>query len=405
VDNELRLGDADGSDVRVLIIALDRALSTVPLNDVELRTRASVVRSVTQRLQELGVDGESLVRYGMAPRAALPLLAKLVSSATDPSIDLEGWRAALSIPTTVLDADEDAATDAVIASIHNIDSWVVTAPFNDVLDLRPPTPAALSDYVLENRDRASLSLPYIWLWLRCTQDDLDRWPTEALHLEYRWRNEMEGSPFPAPALEFDGPASMLLNEEIAFRASTAKNDATFADDSLFWQLQDTAVNFLKGARFEEAAALFDFHSRHHPDDARSLNNLGFCKLPIDPAASLDLLERAKSAGYSPLLINIYNQCCCLIRLNRLADALDRAEYFWQRENDVEEIRSGYIWVEDDASWRLVAHDMIDVALAQLMAGIAQSLGQQARSRRWSERAEGRARAISTHPSGVAAAND
>ncbi|MFF7291119.1 hypothetical protein ACFY9N_01165 [Microbacterium sp. NPDC008134] len=386
MDNQLRLGDADGSDARVLIVALDRALATVPLSTVDVDTRAGIVRSIIRRLADLGLDGESLIRYGMAPRAALPLLVKLVGSAEDKAVDLASWRSVLSIPAAALDADPDLATDALITSVHRIDSWVIAAPLSEVLNFTAPSATSLSRYVIDNQSRTTISLPYIWLWLRCTQDDLTRWPTEALHLEYRWQNDLEEAPFPAAVLEHDGPNSTVLNEQIAYRASTS-SASDEGEDSLFWQLQDTAVSFLSRERYDEASALFEFHSKHHPKDARSLNNLGFCKLPIDPATSLDLLERAESAGYSPLLINVYNQCCCLIRLNRLAEALDRAEFFWQRESDPDQIRGGYIWVEQEAGWDLVAHDLIDEALARLMADAARALGRSDRADRWESRAE------------------
>lgn len=385
MDNQLLLGDAAGSDARVLIVALDRALATVPLTAVDLQTREEVVRSIFRQLADLGLDGESLVRYGMAPRAALPLLAKLVGGVEDPAVDLASWRSVLSIQAAVLDADPDTATDALMASVQRIDSWVIAAPLGDVLNFTPPSATSLSRYVIDNQSRTGISLPYIWLWLRCTQDDLTRWPTEALHLEYRWQNDLEEAPFPAEVLAHDGPDATVLNEQIAFRASTS-SDSDDAEDSLFWQLQETAVSFLSRERYDEASALFEFHSKHHPKDARSLNNLGFCKLPVDPATSLDLLERAESAGYSPLLINVYNQCCCLIRLNRLAEALDRAEFFWQRESEPDQVRSGYIWVEQTDGWDLVAHDLIDEALARLMIDTAQALGRDDRAARWETRA-------------------
>lgn len=273
------------------------------------------------------------------------------------------------------------------ASIHSVGSWVIYAPLDDILLFVPPTTEALNEYVLESHERTEFSLPYLWLNLRSTQDDLERWPTEVLHLEFRWRNDLQPSPFPDQALDYEGPDTAMLNEQIAFRAASDVGASSAEDDELFWQLQDTAVSFLKRDRHKEAAALFEFHSRLHPDDPRTLNNLGFCKLPMDASASLDLLKRAESAGYSPLLINVYNQCCCLVRLNRLPEALDRGEYFWQRELDPDDVRSGYIWVEHAGEWALISNAAVDLALAQLMAQIAVVLGRADRAARWESRAE------------------
>lgn len=387
MDNLLELGDASGGPTRTLIRALEKALLTVPVDTEDLEARASVVRQVISALAKIGVDGESLLRYGMAPRAALPLLIGLVSGGDSSPIDLEVWRALLRVDPAVLDAEPEDAARELFASIHSVDSWVISAPLDDILLFVPPTTDALNEYVLGNHERSEFALPYVWLNLRSTQDDLERWPTEVLHLEFRWRNDLQRSPFPDSALDYEGPDTAMLNEQIAFRAASDAGSSSAGDDELFWQLQDTAVSFLKRDRHQEAAALFEFHGRLHPDDPRTLNNLGFCKLPTDASASLDLLQRAESAGYSPLLINVYNQCCCLVRLNRLPEALDRGEYFWQRELDPDDIRSGYIWVEHGGEWALMSNAAVDLALAQLMAQISAVLGRADRAARWESRAE------------------
>lgn len=385
MDNLLELGDDSGGRARMLIRALDKVLRTVPADTVELSERADQAELVLAELGSVGIDGENLLRYGMAPRAALPLLVGLVGSADNDPIDLDRWRELLHISPTTLDLSPEAAAAALTASIHAIDSWVLFAPLREVLLFRPPSDAILSEFAIENRERSELSLPYFWLYMRSTQEDLERWPTEALLFEYRWRADMQRSPFPPTALDYEGPDSAVLNDQIAYRAALGSTATSDHDETLFWQLQDTAVSFLKRARYKEASALFEFHNRLHPDDPRGLNNLGFCKLPSDAEASLDLLKRAESAGYAPLLINVYNQCCCLVRLNRLAEALDRAEFLWQRELDPEDINSGYIWVEDSGTWSLMSHAAVDRALAELMANVAAALGRSDREARWSER--------------------
>lgn len=386
MDNLLELGDDSGGRTRLLIRALDKVLRTVPADTTELSERADRAERILAELGSVGIDGENLLRYGMAPRAALPLLVGLVSSTDNDPVDLDRWRELLHVSPTSLDLSPEDAATALTASIHSIDSWVLLAPLRDVLLFRPPDNARLSEFTIENRERSELSLPYFWLYLRSTQEDLERWPSEALLFEYRWRSDMQRSPFPPSALDYEGPDSAVLNDQIAYRAALGSTVTSDHEETLFWQLQDTAVSFLKRARYKEASALFEFHNRLHPDDPRGLNNLGFCKLPADAASSLDFLRRAESAGYTPLLINVYNQCCCLVRLNRLAEAIDRAESLWQRELEPEDIRSGYIWVEDSGTWSLISHVAVDRALAELMASVASTLGRSDRVARWSERA-------------------
>jgi hypothetical protein len=180
---------------------------------------------------------------------------------------------------------------------------------------------------------------------------------------------------------------VMLNEEIAYRAVCGEPAMSNEAEALFWALQDTAVDFLGKHRYEEAAALFEFHWRQYPEDTRAINNLGFCKVPSDPAEALILLQRADAAGFEHKLINVYNQCCCFVALNRSGEALDRAEAYWQRERDPDGIQSGYIWKEGKKGWSLSSHNGIEVALAELAAQIAADIGRTERATRWSERAE------------------
>lgn len=139
MDNLLELGDDSGGRARMLIRALDKVLRTVPADTVELSERADQAELVLAELGSVGIDGENLLRYGMAPRAALPLLVGLVGSADNDPIDLDRWRELLHISPTALDLSPEAAAAALTASIHAIDSWVLFAPLREVLLFRPPS--------------------------------------------------------------------------------------------------------------------------------------------------------------------------------------------------------------------------------------------------------------------------
>lgn len=217
-----------------------------------------------------------------------------------------------------------------------------------------PTREQLHEYQLVDRKYFDNGEHYVWLCYRAVEEDLTRWPDSALFLEYRWRNELEPSHFPEHVLTEEGPDSNLLNEQIAFRAATEKmTNISKADESaeLLWQLQDTAVSFLGKSRAREAAALFEFHTKRYPGDARGLNNWGFCKIPLDPGSALALLQQAEHLGFDDKLVNVYNQICCLVRLNRIGEALDRAESYWQRELEDDlggfQHPGGWVWIASE----------------------------------------------------------
>lgn len=280
-------------DVRALILGLDRALATVPLSPSDVSQRSTAVKQLLGLIEECGLDGESLLRQGMAPRVALPLLIALVGETAIAISDLDRWREVLGLYARG-DASDATGIAARLSTIFPaIEAWVAHAPLDEVLGFRPPDEQRLSDYAIEHRLREpDVAVPYSWLWHRSARDDLDSWPTPLLHAEYRWRNGLERAPFSEQVISHEGPDIAVLNEQIAFRAASGSDEQPDPADSLFWQMQDTAVDFLRRKRYNEAAALFEFHCRRNPDDARGLNNLGFCKVPTEPAAALDLTGSA-----------------------------------------------------------------------------------------------------------------
>lgn len=59
---------------------------------------------------------------------------------------------------------------------------------------------------------------------------------------------------------------------------------------------------------------------------------------------------------------------------------------WQRESEPDQIRSGYVWIEQEEGWDLVAHNLIDDALARLMIDTAQAPDRTDRADCWEVRA-------------------
>jgi hypothetical protein len=377
---------------RQIIAALHVMLAKLPTDEADWVQRPIMIDGAIRALSSFGIDAETFVRYGMPSRAALPVfLAVVADEEPEDFPGLERWRQLLRVPRLGTNIEHATEEDAgmILQSMatipHTLTIWAQNTPFEKLLTFEPPTDAEFEAYLLATPPAEETTSAYTWLWQRSVVDGLDRWTTESLHLEYLWHNGRRVALFPEEVLAADGPNSNLLNDEIALRAVRPRKHVTESADRLFWQLQEQAVEFLVKRKFTEAAALFEFHHRLHPDDARSINNLGFCRLPLNPESALHHLQRAEAAGYPQTAMNVYNQCCCWYSLNRSGEALDRAETYWQRQREPTEV--GFIWEKGEDGWTLRPDADPERALAELAGLIAAELGLETRVARWSARLE------------------
>jgi hypothetical protein len=177
-----------------------------------------------------------------------------------------------------------------------------------------------------------------------------------------------------------------VDHEIARRAAYAADEPVAAADPLVWQMQDQALKLLVQEKPEEAAALFAFYLDLHPDNIIARNNLGFCKMPTSPESALHHLRRAEKGGYASKAINVFNQCCCMTMLSREGEALDRAEYYWQREFQQDHL-GGYLWAHSATGWALTSEQNPNLGLARMALDIATALGRNDRARMWSQRVD------------------
>jgi len=369
-------------------MTLDQVLASSPTSPEEAQSRADVVKKLSELLGRVGIDAESLIRYGMPHRAAFVVyLAMITSGSPSPLLDVRRWRSLLRVQIAGLDSDYEgqvlrAPREGVDHVPALLNRWVENARFPDILSWTPPTDEEWAEVLLEPSPSKDVTEPYLWLWQRNAVNDLDRWRTTSLHREYQWHNRHEVGLFSEAALAGDGPATHLLNAAIAQRAvdPQAKPD----DDAMFWALQDAAVRYLQQGKYAEAVTLFEFHRQRFPEDARALNNLGFCTMPISPSQALHWLQKAVHFGYVDTAINVYNQCCCLERLNRAGEALDKAETYWQRQR-VPPVDTGFLWVPDADGWTLEGDGHPEEELAELAIRVSESLGLDERARRWRER--------------------
>ena len=389
------------SQLALLAAMLETTMVGLPNSELEAEARLTTFKMLRDGLEAHGLDVDSYIRYSLTAQLAGVLLSAVVldevrarDASSERIVDTDRWREALQLPRF---SDPDFRSDSpqalakeIQTRVHRarptIDAWVRSAPLDDVIGFVPPEADELATYRLEVSDVPDSAIEgYSWIRQRLTQSDLEQWGFSSLVQEFRWQQGHMSGMFSDGMLQAGGPSIEGLTFEIARRVATPSNGDESTTDPLIWQMQDQAKSLLRQGRYAEASALFEFYFRTHPDSAIAQNNLGFCLIPVDPANALHHLAAAERSGFPHHVINIYNQCCCLMMLSREGEALDRAERYWQRER-ADIALGGYLWQREDEVWKMYSEADPDFALARLAEGIAQTLGRNDRAERWKARA-------------------
>lgn len=392
--------DSQRSSAAQLIGVLEAMLLRLPESPSELNERLDSALLIRDGLAEFDLDAESLVRYAMSGHVALTLIAAIlirpiasVGSPDSTPINIQRWRELLHVPRDLPSSGlelsvSDQTRDGLQAQLTRmrpiIVRWVECAPYEEIVVLAPPSETALSAYQLAAKPETDVVAAYTWILQRSTSDEPRHWANASLFHEFRFQEGETRLDFNAVLLRDGSMEPQALHYEIARRAASPDPEPTDSYDPLVWQLQEQAQTFLRQNRYAEAGALFEFYHRLHPESPQALNNLAFCKMPIDPAGSLQYLQEAARVGYSPLTINVYNQCCCLSMLSREGEALDRAEYYWQRQYEENNV-GGLLWSRNGEVWELYREQDPRLALAQLAQDIAESIGRSDRELVWQQR--------------------
>lgn len=393
--------ESEGSSAASLIDVLETLVARLPESRDEADERLASALLIRDGLALYGLDAESLVRYAMSGHVAVTLITAILIRPMNPSedeaypLDVHRWRELLHVPHDAILSgvelqDAESVREALQAQVTRlrpiIVHWVESAPYEDIALLTPPTVEALGAYQLASRPSPDVVAAYTWILQRSTSDELSHWTNASLFHEFRLQEGETNLHFSSAVLEEGGQDPAALNYEIARRAASPDPGSFDNYDPLIWQLQEQAQTFLRQNRHAEASALFEFYFRLHPASLHALNNLAFCKLPVDPGGALHHLQKADRAGYTPRIINVYNQCCCLSMLSREGEALDRAEYYWQREYEADK-NSGVLWNQSVTGWDLYNEQDPKLALANLAQDIAVSIGRSDRALKWQQRAE------------------
>ena len=346
-----------------------------------------------EELTARGLDANSLVRYGLAPRVVASVLGPYLARLVDPTATFDGpqtlaesrasdWRNLLNDVARGQGLDPDAieSTPAglvapLAAILPSVLVWCQNASLADLISLKAPELEWLGRQRLLESDNAVLH-QYQWMVDRFSITNLGDWAEDSLHLEYRWSNDRGAAPC-APTIMLDRAVPRAdLDREIARRTmSPSDPEIPQISASLASRMQDPACALLRDRKFEAAATLFEFAASENPRDSYAQNNLGFCLMPSDLDRAWAHLNQAAQLNYEPAIINIFNRIQCLALLGDKVGALALADEEWAAAALTPRMPAT-LWRLDSTSGTLQLTERVDPvdALVTLAIDLAEEVG-------------------------------
>ncbi|BCL13963.1 tetratricopeptide repeat protein [Micromonospora sagamiensis] len=347
---------------------------------------------IIDELTARGLDGESLVRYGIAPEMILHalvdlLVAELLSAgAADTPSASNGWRRVFKIDDPRVQArvprllrDQKDVQNAVQGLVENGDGvlgptlaaaalWACNAGLESLLTFSPPTEEQLAEANLSPSLDLDLMRDYKWAVDRFSSTYYFEWAIGSLHSEWRWQHGIGIPPCPAHLMQHPPVQLDLLNHQIAQRAVLSNSSEIIP--SLSQQVGRHALSLLRDGKHEHAATLFEFVCHQEPDNPEPHNNLGFCLLPSAPRLALTHLGIARRLGYEPLAINVYNVMCCHVALGQNQEAVKEADRYLSSGTQ-KPLTSATLWtVSPSGDFSLWETDDVHEAVSDLAAHAA-----------------------------------
>lgn len=182
----------------------------------------------------------------------------------------------------------------------------------------------------------------LWLWERFTVTRVDEWSAGSLALEWDWVANGREVPCDSRAM-----AERLVDADTTSRLAMVRSLRAYSRlerphgfDSSEYTLR--ASKLLVSGRWDEASKIFEGLVELSPGDADAWNNLGFCQLAADPAASIAMLRRAEALSRTPSILTAANLSLALHLAGKDDDALrlGRVALSWESPNHSE---SAWLW--------------------------------------------------------------
>lgn len=371
-----------------LIMSLRDGLVMPPgdgLDAERLERLSETVEVLTAR----GIDGDSLVRYGMGTDLVSAIVSTVVLPfvlnrlpGESPSIESSpaGWEQLLISPGAQKDFEPSDKTDVTKWLLHFLSTepiellryWVESFPLPELLGWVCPDPQALQDARSFNPLEYEIGAKYRWVVERFTKTFLIHWSTGSLHLEYRWLKGEVGAPCPDREMGARSTALIDVNAEIAARAVRDNPDREKPPIRVD-QIKRQALDFLREGRRTAAATLFEAFIGVSPLDPEAHNNFGFCLIPDDPERALKAFEEATRLKFPWKAMITHNQMMAYTALGQPRLAVSIASNAWDFINEANTSNPAILWEIHGELWRLA--DTADAAyeVARLASSITQDM--------------------------------
>lgn len=212
----------------------------------------------------------------------------------------------------------------------------------------------------------------LWLWDRFTVTRLDEWATGSLTLEWEWATNGNEVHCDSRAM-----AERVVDPATTSRLAMTRSLRTYSRPAApqgfhIGEYAHRASQLLVSSRWEEASMIFEGLVELSPGDAEAWNNLGFCRLVVDPAASIMMLRRAEALSRTPSLLTAANLSLALHLTGNDDEALRLGQIALGWENPA---HSGAAWMwthpaeDDDAELALGDFDSVEDYLVGLLEHI------------------------------------
>jgi hypothetical protein len=382
---------ADGARLAAVIKLLRDAVVESGLERRNDDVVANRIVTLVNAINDAGIDGEALLRYGMTFETIVPVGVELAFDTTNglEAVHSE-WFDVLGISAVQqpqLNRKEfvAAVNTAISKVLPQLLKWVYYAPFADIVNLSVPSADVLRLAGENPPPQQEVCDQYRWIVDRLSGRPARQWQTASLELEYQWRRGDEVASLPTAALVDIEVETDAIAIQIADRKVSRKG--TVESEPLENQVKEKAKEFLRQRRYSDAAALFEFMGDYaNLPKAECLNDRGFCWVPEDPKRAMYFLEQAAKKKYSPRSVNVCNQMCCKLILGELPSVRSIAEYYWARDFENDSV-DATLWRRDGDQWRLEEATDAREFLAELALAAAESEGWPERIVRWTQRLE------------------
>lgn len=384
--------------VRELLVAARDLLERPPAAGETTDSRVETVKSLARGLDEHGVDGSSLIRFGLAQLFAAPVLGSVVASifleARGESLDdlgayldVEGWRRALGVSADGQSAIDDLDTVLGRASLM-IEGWIASAPFDNLVALTPVGSQELSEWAaaIDPETRVAADV-YRWLVERTLEPDLERWAPASLRHEYRYVTQGVAPHAPAVLLGAATPDPNVVAHALARHAlddEERRRESGWVE--FMAAVQKQARMLLAQGRCAEAAALFEFLIVRYPSDPALRNNLAFCLITSRPSEAYESFLEAQRMGYEPKCLLLYNRASCATLEAQKREVLFEANRHWIEDLEPFPVPA-FIWRQIGSGLSPTNTPDVRQDLAEAAVRIALDLGERDRVEVWRARLE------------------